>query len=356
MTPLVIQYPEDPTGVSPNNAVQNEPHTLSNRQVRVFATDYGAFYTESLKIRDAANNQLLTADQYYAAELYEVPSARYGKEICAIVVITDPTVSSNILVDYQALGGPFSTSATAIINQIENLNLDDRPVSWGNIIGKPSEFPPSHHLHDAGDVYGFEYLVHALDRIRAAIEMGDAISHDQIYLYIDRVKAELLDLINANQGNLQAHLADTSNPHGTTAAQVGAYTKGEVDSIVNPIDSALTAHLANTSNPHGTTAAQVGAYTKAETDAKITPLQTQVTNHINNTSNPHGVNKNQVGLSNVVNYPLATDTEAFYGSGRTSYVLPEHLSIFRNGFQTFSFGDPGDPSGYREGHIWWRLG
>lgn len=270
-TPLIIQYPLDPTGINPNNAVVNEPHTLPSRTVRVFATAYGAFYTESLVVRDVATGLPLTKDvQYYAAELYELPSARYGKEICAIVVITDPTVSNNIVCDYQCLGGPFGTSAQAIIQQIENLNLDDRPVAWGNIINKPSEYEPSHHLHDVGDVYGFEYVVHALDRIRAAIEFGDAASHDAIYEYIDRIEADLLALINTGNGNLQAHLQDTNNPHGTTAAQVGAYTKAESNAITNPITTALNAHTANTNNPHATTAAQVGAYTQAQTDTAIT--------------------------------------------------------------------------------------
>lgn len=65
------------------------------------------------------------------------------------------------------------------------------------------------------------------------------------------------------------HIADTtSNPHAVTAAQVGAYTKGEVSSLLSEKASAsdLTAHTGNKSNPHGVTAAQVGAIPKAITN------------------------------------------------------------------------------------------
>jgi len=240
MTPMVIRYPLDETGTSPDNLVLNEPHELGSRQVRCIALHYGAFFTESLRVRDAATGQLLTSAQFYPAELYAVPTALYGKEICAIIVITDPTVSGNVLVDYQVLGGYYGASTQAIIQQLENLNLDDRPVSWHNVIDKPSEFPPTWHYHDAGDIIGFEFVVQALDRIRDAVLMGDRASHDEIYRYIDRAYDELLDLINRQGEDISAHVAITSgNPHGTTAAMTGAYTTQQVDVLLANLMAAL---------------------------------------------------------------------------------------------------------------------
>jgi hypothetical protein len=221
-TPQVIRYPLDPTGTSPDNLVSDEPHALVARQTRAIAPEYGAFYTESLVVTDVSNNQILEKGvQYFAAELYEVPTGMFGKEVCAIILITDPSVSANVKLTYQCVGGEYSRSATAIIQQIEALNLDDRPVEWGAIINKPSEYPPSHHLHDIGDIYGFEYQVHALDRIRDAILMGDAVSHDTIYQYIDARDNAIIAMIDAQGDALAAHIADQSNPHGTTAEQTG---------------------------------------------------------------------------------------------------------------------------------------
>lgn len=53
------------------------------------------------------------------------------------------------------------------------------------------------------------------------------------------------------QTTLTAHLANTSNPHSTTAAQVGAATT-----------ASLSAHTSNTSNPHNVTTSQIGALAK----------------------------------------------------------------------------------------------
>ena len=70
---------------------------------------------------------------------------------------------------------------------------------------------------------------------------------------------------------LNAHIADTDNPHQVTAAQVGAYTSGQTDTLLasKATTSALAAHTGATNNPHQVTAAQVGAYTTAQTDALI---------------------------------------------------------------------------------------
>lgn len=276
MTPLVIQYPLDPTGVNPNNLVQNEPHELiANRTFRAIAPNYGGFFTESLQVFDAATGRQLTdgsngtVKQYYACEYYELPSERYGKEICAIVMIVDPAVSNNVTINYQTLGGPYGTSAQAIIQMIEALGLDNRPVAWGDIIGKPSEFPPSKHLHDIGDVYGFEYVVHALDRIRDAIEIGDQASHDIIYAYIDAAIAAMQNTTSTIQAQLTAHVNDFGNPHKVTASQLNVYTKPQADAITNAITSALNAHVGNFNNPHKVTVGQLNTYDGPTIDSKI---------------------------------------------------------------------------------------
>lgn len=305
MTPLVIQLPLDPSGTSPNNLVVDEPCTLTaNRTFRVIAPAQGAFFAESLKVVDAATGQQLTdgtngtVEQYYACEYYEQPSARYGKEIDAIILIKDPTVSNNVLITYQALGGPYGTSAQAIIQQIEQLGLDNRPVAWGDIIGKPSEYPPSYHLHDVGDVYGFEFWVHALDRIRDAILVGDQASHEAIYRYIDAAIAALENANAALQQQLNNHLSDFNNPHRVTPAQLGVYTTAQVDALLSAINTTLNNHINNLNNPHQVTAAQTGAYTKAQTDSNISaavnPVSTALTAHTGNLNNPHQVTVQQL--------------------------------------------------------------
>lgn len=305
MTPLVTRYPLDPTGVNPENLVAAEPHTLSARRIRAVATQYGAFFSESLQIKDVTNNAILVkGQQFYAAELYELPTARYGKEVCAIVLITDENVGPEIELTYQALGGEFSNSMTAISQQIDKLKLDERPVGWGDLIARPDEFPPSHHLHDVGDVYGFEYLVHSLDRVRAAIIMGDDISHDAIYAYIDQEIAKLVLQGQSTAQSLASHLVDYNNPHNVTPDQINVYTKPAVDTQLTALNTSLTnsinTHTSARNNPHVVTAAQVGAYTKVESDTLLNQARTTLTNSINNhtarTDNPHNVTPDQLSV------------------------------------------------------------
>jgi hypothetical protein len=190
MSPVILRYPLDPTGVSLNNKVQNEVHQMVRRNNRAIIPTYGAFFTESLVVTDTATNRILVnVTDYSAVELYEVPTAKFGKEVCAVILITNPTVSDQVSITYQAVGGDFSTNFPAVMSMVEALSIDDRPLSWPSIIDLPSEFPPSHHLHDAGDIYGFEYLVHACERIREALILGNVEADDRLYAYVDALMA-----------------------------------------------------------------------------------------------------------------------------------------------------------------------
>lgn len=182
----VLSYPLDPTGTSPNNLIVNEPKSLPNRLIRAIATNYGAFYSESLVVKDLANNRVLTRGvSYECSELHEVLSQIYLKEIHAVILITDPTVSSNVSITYQCVGGEYSRSFEAVANMLTALSIDDRPADYNRLINLPNAFQPAMHLHDVGDVYGFEFLVNALERLTSAILTGDNASHDRIYAYID---------------------------------------------------------------------------------------------------------------------------------------------------------------------------
>jgi hypothetical protein len=288
MIPLVIKYPLDPTGKSPDNLAKDVPYTMEHRRVRAIALHHGAFFEESLILSDPATGRPYEKDvQYYASELYSMPSERYGKGIYSIILVVDPLIPDTVNVTAQYVGGEFSASTDAIVNMINNLNLDDRPVTWPNIVGKPDKFYPSKHLHDIGDVYGFEYIVQGLERIESAIILGDTASHDAIYRYIDSVVGELTVLINNSVGALQQHIGDRSNPHATTAHQTGAYTMAEVDqantnlqtlltNIINADKLDLLNHKQNTANPHGTSASQVGAYTTAQVDALVADVRNSI--------------------------------------------------------------------------------
>lgn len=107
----------------------------------------------------------------------------------------------------------------------------------------------------------------------------------------------------ATDASLASHVGNVANPHGTTAAQVGAFTTQQATSAIataqTAVQSNLNAHTATTNNPHAVTAAQVGAYSIAAANTAISTAQNTVQTNLNThtaaRSNPHVVTADQVG-------------------------------------------------------------
>lgn len=175
---------------------------------------------------------------------------------------------------------------------------------------------------------------------------------------------------NIAGGSISAHIADHSNPHQVTKAQVGlgnvdnfataANADGEAGSsaslFMTPAATAaaitaqalppINAHVGRTDNPHAVTAAQVNLgsvsnyataanadgvagtstslfMTPAATTAAITaqalaPLNT----HVGRTDNPHSVTKSQVNLGSVDNYATAASADVVTGTATNLFVTP----------------------------------
>lgn len=343
LTMKALRYRLDLTGMDPNNLVDGEMHLLQNAQKRAIVLEYGAFYTESIVIVDVATGQPITkGEQFLAVQLNEQATTRSGKEVCSAIVITDPSVSSEVLVTYQVVGGPYILSVTAIEEMLNALSLDDRPVRWGEILGRLILFPPGHHLHDAGDVYGFEYLVLILDELRKAILMGDVASHDEIMAYIHHVEDSLGDLLDIVRGELKFHTENVRNPHQTTKAQVGL---GNVENY----------RPATTEEGIDGTRQDLYVTPKVLKTAISSLAGTLLQNHIDDHNNPHQVTKGQIGLGNVGNYAMATDAEAVAATVTDKLINPKQQMDFRNSMQTISLGAPTETVGYREGHVWYQI-
>lgn len=313
MTDLVIKYPFDPTGVSTDNLVQGEEHTLPQGEYRAIALDYGPFYTQGLVVRDVASGERLTpGSQFKAIELVEEAVIQTGLEACAILVVTDPDVSDSISADYQVVGGQFSTSVDAIRQLIENLDLDNRSIEWAMILDKPAAYPPTGHLHSINDVYGWQYVVDAIRMVKDAILTGDRASHEELFIYIDE-KLENLQTDGVREEDFNQHVENKENPHQVTKSQVGL---SQVQNYTIATESQAKAGDSNS--------------------AYMTPLRTKqavqelvgsaISDHTENNSNPHGVSKGQVGLSNVENFTIASVSEAQDGSVNNRYMTPMRVN------------------------------
>lgn len=170
----IVRYPLDPTGVNPDNRVTGEIHLLNAKPIRALAPSFGPFFAQSVTVYDDSTNQLLIRGQdYQIVELLQEATVKFGKEICELILILNEAVSSTIRVSYQVLGGLFQNNASGVINMYETYINDNRPVDWLNVLNKPLQYPPTLHNHLLQDVYGFEPVVVALERIRNAIILSD---------------------------------------------------------------------------------------------------------------------------------------------------------------------------------------
>lgn len=163
----------DITGKNINNRIVDEPHSLADRPTRSIAPDLGPFFAESLVIYDGTK-KLDRGIDFQTVELHQEATLKYGKEICSVILIINSTVSSNVSITYQALGGHYTYSDTSIANLYQSVITDNRPVDWGNVFNKPTEFNPTIHRHLLDDVYGFEPVVDYLERIKRAITLGQS--------------------------------------------------------------------------------------------------------------------------------------------------------------------------------------
>lgn len=356
--PLLLKYPLDLTGRASTNLIIDEPHTIGSTTKRAFVPNSGPFYTESVKIVDIATGEPLTpVSQYLILQPYQEASIRTGLDVASVIYIVDKTVGSELLVTYQVVGGEFSWSVYALQEMLDTLDLDTRPVAWGDIIGKPNAYPPTPHLHDLGDTYGWEYIAAQLEGIRDAILTGDAAAHDELrqqFVYLDDKTNKRIDALD---DLFQEHVDNYENPHKVTKTQINLglvenfpvatdseaaagtvknrYMTpwGTAQAIAKQAGDLINAHISDKNNPHNTTKLQVGlgnvdnfataSDAEAITDINnrfMTPHLTRVVvdnyastplrNHLADYNNPHRVTKNQVGLGLVDNFPTASVAQA----------------------------------------------
>ena len=377
-TPIIIKYPLDLTGSASSNAIVNESHTVPRDNSRGFALDYGPFYSESLVITRPSTGEVLKPHiDYIALHQYQEATLIAGQEICAAVLIINEAIAEELSVSYQVVGGGFSSSVSVIQELVEALELDNRAVAWGDIIGKLEAFPAAPHYHDLDDFYGFEYMVSALDRIEAAILHGDYYDHELLRQRIANLRTELLQAIDDQAESQTLHLGDFANPHKVTKVQVGLGnvanfgTATDADgaagtsttlfmtpaavfaAITVKAGSMLEGHTSRVDNPHNTTKAQVGlgnvanfavastaeAQTGTATDKYMTPYLVKVaidtlasgliSAHVNRVDNPHAVTAVQVGLGNVDNFATASQAEAQAVGATATLPLNKFMTVRR---------------------------
>lgn len=85
------------------------------------------------------------------------------------------------------------------INQKADIN---HTHDWNEITGKPTEFPPTHHLHDVRDIEGLDDVLHTIDEIRN-------ISNQKLDKDGSNATGSLASTINNNHNHVNKAVLDT---------------------------------------------------------------------------------------------------------------------------------------------------
>lgn len=212
--PPVIEFPLDTTGTSIDNKVTGEQHTLPDRIVRAFAPLAGAFFADSVVVKDTDTNTPLTALQYYVSERLEMPTAQAKKDVCLVIVITDPMVSNHVSIDYQAIGGIYdSVNGQAVVDQFYAMPDVERPTTWKEILRRKEDWDATDLRNETGQAQGFESVTRALQRIDTAIARGDEKSHTFLREHaINEVERLGSNTELAMQNLMESHRNET-DPH-----------------------------------------------------------------------------------------------------------------------------------------------
>lgn len=221
MRKILMKYPLDLSGKSPTNLVLGEVHDVNDVRRKAICTNWGPFYTDSMVVRNAATGTVLKPlEDYLVLQPYQEVIEKTGLNVCSVVYVKNASVTS-IQLDYQVVGGEYSWTTYALRELLEAVDLDNRPVAWGDVIGKPAYYPPTPHLHDLGDTYGWEYIAQQLEGVRSAILTGDEESHQELRKLLILMIDDLGDIVDNVKSMLLSHVGDSTNPHNVSKTQVG---------------------------------------------------------------------------------------------------------------------------------------
>ena len=196
-------YPIDPTGISPSNRVIDETQVISPpgrvTDASFFVPRVTPFFREGLVIKQGTRTLIENVD-YQLIFRSVALSEHFERELFGGVMFTDRNYAGTLKLSYQVLGGDFQNNEHELLERLARVSGAVRWVTYDQIIGTPSGFPPAYHQHDMEkDLVNMGDVVDAVEKI--AVELGKAPAS--------------LDEVNAR---MDAHLTQA---HAHTKSQIG---------------------------------------------------------------------------------------------------------------------------------------
>lgn len=217
----LIRYALDPSGSNPDNLVLGEVKSLSTGAVRACAPKYAPFFADSMVVYDHGTNRKLDRGiDYDLVDLVQEASLIYGKEIMQVILIRNPSVTSQIRYSYQVLGGLYQNNSEGIVALYDALVGDQRTVDWSLVFNKPDVYPPTAHLHLLSEIVGFGPVVKALNDIRDAIVLSNVPAFESLIAWVKQYAGStvifdpVVNVVNRNT-TLNFNITTSNKPNDT---------------------------------------------------------------------------------------------------------------------------------------------
>lgn len=233
------RYPLDLTGNHPDNRVMAEVHSITPQE-RIFNVMAGAFYTESVQIT-YLGEQLTAHEDFRFHRVVEDAIRQSGKDVAMLIEITDKSVSGDIEVRYQAVGGEFQNIHESLVDMLENYKHDARGTFYKDIIEKPRFFEPVRHLTSIYDIYGLNPITGPLNELVSIARHRATKENSSLLIRLHRIEQMIHD---ADLGNLDlSGIANLRNELNQVKKQVAAADITALTQSFNALKSALESQI-----------------------------------------------------------------------------------------------------------------
>lgn len=233
------RYPLDLTGNHPDNRVMTEVHSITPQE-RIFNVMAGAFYTESVQIT-YLGEQLTAHEDFRFHRVVEDAIRQSGKDVAMLIEITDKSVSGDIEVRYQAVGGEFQNIHESLVDMLENYKHDARGTFYKDIIEKPRFFEPVRHLTSIYDIYGLNPIAGPLNELVSIARHRATKENSSLLIRLHRIEQMIHD---ADLGNLDlSGIANLRNELNQVKKQVAAVDITALTQSFNALKSALESQI-----------------------------------------------------------------------------------------------------------------
>lgn len=227
----------DYSGVNPDYKVTTpELHDFgSNTTRRILMPRRGAYYSDSIVIREVNTNRILVKDVDYTPSIIEQDATiTSGKPVVCYVVIHNHVLNPIEILEYQFVGGEFSLMPELLADVTAMLTDESNEISYNNLIGKPEfGFVPSFHEHGEDNTFNWQYIIESLDRLNHAVTVKHEATHDLLRSKIETSRDQVDVYLQPIIDDLSAHIARRDNPHNVTPAQAGTHSKTQVNNLLN---------------------------------------------------------------------------------------------------------------------------